>query len=397
MRGPRQYIPSPNQWLQTIMRAQNLSSAQVGRLTGSSPPQVARWLSSAETIPLEHLLCIAQICPVDVDSYICVLKNCEEMEKALHKSCRRFQELLGLDIDIYPAIRETLDSFMQRPELDDVRLAQIYLHHLIAARFAIRLISDAAAVEFVRPLIPQESAGLLRHPMNHIIGKVLSLATKLKPDTKDFARLSEFRDSTLAHLRKVTLRELRNVSQLGVTGQFSFYFLSRYGNKDDQIALEDLLGTEVVRKDLLVRRLVYSGVIQGSDPELEERYIHELRQDSDFALMSLQFDAFHYGDINLDKDGRIPQQMRVYNNAIDHILRHLKNPQIYPYIQEVESLKLIQIAELVGASALSSSHIKDQLNQLPQETNATNLRKTEVRQELLSVLSRLFPDLESHK
>ncbi len=370
MDKPKLGIPSPNQWLCHIVRKQNIPGSRIARLIGGTAPQFARWISGTETIPLEHLLCISKYLTPDEENYVCLLKNIENLQKTVHKSCLRLQKVLGVSLDFFAMINKTLKTCLSQTEHTHVSLASTYLHALVDARFTLHLFENAIESSFSSPLLPKEAGRMLRHPINHLLGLFLSPMAFLPKGSKDRTIMQELREIALHHLYKISLKSLGRGEPLDITGQFSSYFLARYGSLEHQGRLQELLLKKQSIQDLLVRRFIYSGLLQSQGSPSEETYLDALQRDRAFGLLNLQFDSFHYGDISLEEDGKIPTGSRQYQKTVDHMIRHLKHPHLYPHIQEVEAFKLLQVFDFVRPSTVLPTQSIAQMLDLPKLTEA---------------------------
>ena len=340
-------IPTPGEWLATLLTSADMSHAALARQIGRSRTEVTRWISGREQVPRNHLADVAdQFGSPDAVDYVMRLKDCEDRQDELLRWSSRLAKRIGTrSTDIGDTLLASVDA-LANPKLSGIAAALERVRLLIAAKFAVAQWTQFAENNNTDLFTPESVGRHLRYPVNHFVGTLL-----LENLEASGPSLMITRELGLINLREL-VKNSPIADEVPLIRHHAIHMLARYGNEDDRTSVHDLILQGLNSKDRLSRKLGFSGLImaQDGDPEIADKFLYELTRDPELAAVDLAFDATHYGDLTLGPDGQLRPLDNFAPMLIQNIIKHYARPQAYSRLADIDAFRALSTLELCRPS-----------------------------------------------
>ena len=158
------------------------------------------------------------------------------------------------------------------------------------------------------------------------------------------------------------------------------HLLARYGAPPDRESIIDLVANQHASSDPVLQRIGSVGLILSSgEADIVEEYIFDVGRNEPLAVVDTVFEVVHYGDENLSEGGSLPTSFKSSNRAIAHILRHLRRPEEFQGLVELDLMKLMRILKLLGANGFKHRIILRKLRNYLESDEIVNLGNKRLR------------------
>ena len=371
-------IDSPNSWLSEALQRHGKSAAEVARAVGAMPQQFSRWTGDTEKIPLGSLVIAAlHLAPREKDHAI-RLKLCEGLAMELIAPAKKLAIYLNLTPEMaYRSIMTEVEAAAsQEVEAGLEKLEDATFRILGEMKFA--LLQGLLMVEHNSPLITVEGiTHHLRYPVNRLLG---FLFNKDLSKVNQGCEYNEFGVQAMENLRS-SVHGKTNKNPLDEWVQaHCVHLLARYGAPPDRESIIDLVANQHASSDPVLQRIGSVGLILSSgDADIVEEYIFDVGRNEPLAVVDTVFEVVHYGDENLSEGGSLPTSFKSSNRAIAHILRHLRRPEEFQGLVELDLMKLMRILKLLGANGFKHRTILRKLRNYLESDEIVNLGNKRLR------------------